>query len=52
LAFLSAFATTEFQAVQFMPAFVLGQLLLCGLFVTRDQMARVLEIVSYALPLT
>jgi ABC-2 type transport system permease protein len=50
--FLSAFATTEFQAVQFMPAFVLGQLLLCGLFVTRDQMARVLEIVSYALPLT
>ncbi len=30
---LSAFARTEFQAVQFMPAFVFPQLLLCGLFV-------------------
>jgi ABC-2 type transport system permease protein len=50
--FLSAFATTEFQAVQFMPAFVLPQLLLCGLFVPRDQMAAALEAVSYALPLT
>src|SRR5664279_3931228 len=27
--FLSAFATTEFQAVQFLPAFVLPQFLLC-----------------------
>jgi ABC-2 type transport system permease protein len=50
--FVSAFATTEFQAVQFMPAFVFPQLLLCGLFVARDQMASVLEAVSYALPLT
>ena len=50
--FVSAFATTEFQAVQFMPAFVLPQLLLCGLFVARDDMAPVLEAVSYALPLT
>jgi ABC-2 type transport system permease protein len=50
--FLSAFARTEFQAVQFMPAFVLPQLLLCGLFVARDQMARVLEVISYLLPLT
>jgi ABC-2 type transport system permease protein len=48
----SAFAYTEFQAVQFMPAFVLPQLLLCGLFVDRDQMAAVLEIASYGLPLT
>jgi ABC-2 type transport system permease protein len=48
----SAFAYTEFQAVQFMPAFVLPQLLLCGLFVDRDEMARALEIASYALPLT
>ena len=31
--FVSAFASTEFQAVQFMPAFVLPQILLCGLFV-------------------
>jgi ABC-2 type transport system permease protein len=50
--FVSAFAQTEFQAVQFMPAFVLPQLLLCGLFVPRDDMADVLEAVSYALPLT
>jgi ABC-2 type transport system permease protein len=50
--FTSAFATTEFQAVQFMPAFILPQLLLCGLFVDRDEMAPVLEAVSYALPMT
>lgn len=50
--FVSAFAQTEFQAVQFMPAFVFPQLLLCGLFVPRDQMTPVLEGVSYALPMT
>ncbi|HEU5278020.1 MAG TPA: ABC transporter permease [Gaiellaceae bacterium] len=50
--FLSAFAQTEFQAVQFMPAFVFPQLLLCGLFVPRSEMARALEIASYCLPLT
>ena len=50
--FLSAFARTEFQAVQFMPAFVLPQLLLCGLFVPIDEMARPLELLAYALPLT
>jgi ABC-2 type transport system permease protein len=50
--FVSAFAATEFQAVQFMPAFVLPQLLLCGLFVPRDEMAPLLEVVSWALPLT
>jgi ABC-2 type transport system permease protein len=50
--FLSAFAATEFQAVQFMPAFVFPQLLLCGLFVARSEMAPVLEAVSYVLPLT
>jgi ABC-2 type transport system permease protein len=50
--FLSAFARTEFQAMQFMPAFVLPQLLLCGLLVPRDAMARALELASYALPLT
>jgi ABC-2 type transport system permease protein len=49
---VSAFATTEFQAVQFMPAFVFPQLLLCGLFVPRDQMAPALEALSWALPLT
>jgi ABC-2 type transport system permease protein len=50
--FASAFAVTEFQAVQFMPAFILPQLLLCGLIVPREQMARGLEIASYALPMT
>ncbi len=48
----SAFARTEFQAVQFMPAFVLPQFLLCGLIVPRARMAHALELVSYALPLT
>jgi ABC-2 type transport system permease protein len=50
--FVSAFATTEFQAVQFMPAFVLPQILLCGLFVARDQLPNVLEQISDVLPLS
>jgi ABC-2 type transport system permease protein len=50
--FVSAFASSEFQAVQFMPAFVLPQLILCGLFVPREEMASALEAASYALPLT
>jgi ABC-2 type transport system permease protein len=50
--FLSAFARTEFQAVQFMPAFVLPQLLLCGLFVSRDDMAGLLHAAGWALPFT
>ena len=35
----SAFARTEFQAVQFMPVIVLPQFFLCGLLVPVDQMA-------------
>jgi ABC-2 type transport system permease protein len=50
--FLSAFATTEFQAVQFMPAFVLPQILLGGLLVPRERMAEALEWASAVLPLT
>ena len=50
--FLSAFATTEFQAVQFMPAAVIPQVLLCGLLIPRDQMADVLYWISNALPLS
>jgi ABC-2 type transport system permease protein len=50
--FVSAFAQTEFQAVQFMPAIVLPQILLCGLFVARDEMATWLRVVSAFLPLT
>jgi ABC-2 type transport system permease protein len=49
--FVSAFATTEFQAVQFMPAIVFPQLLLSGLFVAREQMAEWLQWLSDALPL-
>jgi ABC-2 type transport system permease protein len=49
--FVSAFATTEFQAVQFMPAIVLPQLLLSGLFVARAEMAGWLQWISDALPL-
>jgi ABC-2 type transport system permease protein len=50
--FLSAFAQTEFQAVQFMPAFILPQILLCGLLVSREQMADWLDTLAGALPLT
>jgi ABC-2 type transport system permease protein len=50
--FVSAFARTEFQAVQFLPAFVFPQLLLCGLFVDRDSMAGALQTASDFLPLT
>jgi ABC-2 type transport system permease protein len=50
--FLSAFASTEFQAVQFMPAFVLPQVLLCGLLVPRDAMHPLLKALSDVLPLS
>ena len=49
---VSAFAATEFQAVQFMPAFVLPQFLLCGLLVPRDELNDVLHAVSAVLPLS
>lgn len=50
--FVSAFAGSEFQAVQFMPAVILPQFLLCGLLVPRDEMPRTLELVSDVLPLS
>ncbi len=50
--FLSAFANSEFQAVQFLPAFVLPQLLLCGLFAPRAQMLPILDWLSSVMPLT
>ena len=50
--FVSAFAATEFQAVQFMPAFVLPQFLLCGLLVPRDELPDVLHAISSVLPLS
>lgn len=50
--FASAFARTEFQAVQFMPAIVMPQVLLCGLFAARDSMTPVLEWLSNVMPLS
>ncbi|MEV4943938.1 ABC transporter permease [Streptomyces zaomyceticus] len=50
--FVSAFAASEFQAVQFMPAVIFPQLLLCGLFTPRDRMAPALEAISDALPMS
>ncbi|MGW6480693.1 ABC transporter permease [Streptomyces sp. NPDC055059] len=50
--FVSAFAASEFQAVQFMPAVIFPQLLLCGLFISRDKMQPVLEGISDVLPMS
>ena len=50
--FVSAFAQTEFQAVQFMPLVVIPQILLCGLFVPRFALPDVLEAISNVLPLS
>jgi ABC-2 type transport system permease protein len=50
--FVSAFATSEFQAVQFMPAIVMPQALLCGLFAPRGQMAGWLQTASDFMPMT
>jgi ABC-2 type transport system permease protein len=50
--FCSAFARTEFQAVQFMPIVVVPQLLLCGLFVARSSMAGWLHALSNVMPMT
>jgi ABC-2 type transport system permease protein len=50
--FVSAFATSEFQAVQFLPALVFPQLLTCGLFVAREHMAKPLQWFADVMPLT
>lgn len=50
--FVSAYATTEFQAVQFMPAFIFPQFLLCGLLMPISEMPRVLHDIANVLPLT
>jgi ABC-2 type transport system permease protein len=49
---VSAFARTEFQAVQFLPAVVLPQFLLCGLLTPRSQMVDVLRWLSNVLPMS
>jgi ABC-2 type transport system permease protein len=46
----SAFARTEFQAVQFMPVVIAPQLLLCGIIVPRDVLPDWLQWISNALP--
>lgn len=48
----SAFARTEFQAVQLLPVVVIPQILLCGLFVPRAEMAGWLSVISDVLPLS
>lgn len=48
----SAFARTEFQAVQFMPVIVFPQILLGGLLMPRDRMPDVLQAISDWLPLS
>ncbi len=48
----SAFARTEFQAVQFMPVVVFPQIILGGLFMPREQMPDVLDAISDWLPLS
>jgi ABC-2 type transport system permease protein len=50
--FTSAFASSEFQAVQFMPAFIFPQLLTCGLFIARAEMAKPLQWFADVVPLT
>ncbi|GAA0615213.1 ABC transporter permease [Streptomyces crystallinus] len=50
--FVSAFAASEYQAVQFMPAVIFPQLLLCGLFTPRESMQPALRAVSDALPMS
>lgn len=48
----SAFAKTEFQVMQLMPAFIFPQILIGGIFVPFDQMPDVLQTVSDLLPMT
>ena len=50
--FTSAFARSEFQAIQFLPAFIFPQLLVCGLFVVRSEMAKPLQWFADIMPLT
>ena len=50
--FVSSFAKTEFQAVQFLPAILFPQLLLSGLLAPRESMPSILRVISDFLPLT
>jgi ABC-2 type transport system permease protein len=48
----SAFARTEFQAVQFIPVVIIPQVFLCGLLAPRETMPGWLHAVSDVLPMT
>ena len=48
----SAFARTEFQAVQFMPVLVIPQILLGGILMPREKMPDALQTISDWLPLS
>ncbi|MDQ1582544.1 MAG: type transport system permease protein [Microbacteriaceae bacterium] len=50
--FASAFARTEFQVIQFLPALVFPQVLLGGIFLPRDQLPDPLHAISDWLPLS
>ena len=50
--FVSAFASSEFQAVQFLPVFIFPQLLTCGLFVPREHMAKLLRWFADVMPMS
>lgn len=50
--FVSAFATSEFQAVELVMPILMPQILLCGLFAPREHMARFLQWLSDVFPLT
>lgn len=50
--FASAFAASEFQTVQFLPAFLFPQFLTCGLFIGREHMAKLLQWFADIMPLS
>lgn len=50
--FVSAFARNEFQAVQLVMPIIMPQVLVCGLFIARAQMASVLQTISDYFPIT
>lgn len=50
--FLSAFSTTELQAIQFIPVVLVPQTLLCGLLFALKSLPGWLQVVSHLLPLT
>jgi ABC-2 type transport system permease protein len=48
----SAMARTEFQAVQFMPVFLIPQFLLGGFIISREDLPRILHYISDLMPLS